>query len=152
MNRPPAILLFVDDLLADPKVRMAGFEALGLWMIMLCIMHKDGEPYGHLKVSGKSLGAKELSRISGENPKRIKRLLIALSEASVFSMTPDGTIFSRRLVRDEEIRQKRAAGRIKSLDNPNVPQRKHSKEGSSKGCSEGYPFEHPSSHPPDRCM
>ena len=146
-RRTPAILFFVDDLLSDPKVQMAGLEALGLWIRILCVMHKDGEPYGHLRIGGRSFGVNEMARLFGESPKRINRLLIALRSTDVFSMTLDGTIFSRRLVRDEEIRLKRAAGGIKSLENPNVPRPKPSVEGSGHGSTEGYPSVDPSGGP-----
>lgn len=147
MSRSPAILLFVDDWLSDPKLRMVGLDARGLWIDMLAIMHKNGEPYGHLKVAGTSLGAKELARLFGESPRRVERLLIALRSADVFSMTPDGTIYSRRLVRDEEIRRKRAEGGIKSLENPKVPRPKENPEGPGKDTLEGYPSEGPSGGP-----
>jgi hypothetical protein len=57
---------------------------------------------------------------------RIKRCNTSATATGVFSRDMDGTIFSRRMIRDEETRQSRAAGGPKSLLHPNVPKPKGS--------------------------
>ena len=84
-----------------------------------------------------------MARIVGERVRTVQRLLLELENGQVFSKNEAGTIFSRRMVRDEEIRRKRAEGGIKSLEHPNVPQPKGCVEGSHKG----YPSYNPSIHP-----
>lgn len=73
-------------------------------MEMLCLMHEDGEPYGHLRIWGKALGVKDLARLIGEPVKTVENWMAELESAGVFSRTAEGTIYSRRMVRDEQMR------------------------------------------------
>ncbi len=143
MNRAPAFQFYAGDYLRDAKVLRVSLSARGLWISMLCLMHMEGEPYGHLRFGAKDLTPKELARIVGERERTVKRLLLELETAQVFSKNETNTIFSRRMVRDEEIRRKRAEGGIKSLENPMVPRPKPHEKGSG----EGYPSTDPPSHP-----
>lgn len=75
---------------------------------MLCLMH-EGTPYGYLKVNNKVILPPNLSRMVGATLQEIEGWLSELLDAGVYSIE-DGCIFSRRMVKDEEIRLKRAAG------------------------------------------
>lgn len=75
---------------------------------MLCLMH-EGSPYGYLKVNNKVILPSNLSRMVGASLPEIEGWLAELLDAGVYSIQ-DGCIFSRRMVKDEEIRLKRAAG------------------------------------------
>jgi hypothetical protein len=72
-------------------------------------MH-EGKPYGHLKVGDKVIHADNLARMVGETLDVVEGWLKELSEAGVFDLTTEGVIFSRRMVRDENLRQIRALG------------------------------------------
>ena len=71
-------------------------------------MH-EGSPYGHLKVGEKVILADNLARMVGEPIEVVDAWLKELHEAAVFDMA-NGVICSRRMIRDEELRKKRAAG------------------------------------------
>jgi hypothetical protein len=86
----------------DPALRACSLSAQGLWMRMLCFMH-DGEPYGHLVVNGRVPDTKRLAAMIGKAEREVGICLAELDEAGVFSRTADGTIYSRRLVRDKAI-------------------------------------------------
>jgi hypothetical protein len=75
----------------------------------------------------------------GADPKDVDGWIAELEEGRVFNRTPDGTIYSRRMVRDDEIRRKRAAGGPKSIEHPNTQKPKPIKEE--------YPSSHPSTVP-----
>jgi DNA-binding Lrp family transcriptional regulator len=113
---------------------------------MLDLMH-DGEPYGHLTNNGVPMTVAELARTVGESPAKVKKWLKELEDKRVLSRTAEGVIYSRRMVRDEEIRRKRAEGGAASLDNPNVPRPKSAPQGHLEGLydehqegpREGYP-------------
>jgi len=106
-------------------------------------MHQ-GEPYGFLvlpttseqKDPGKDTGKDilypvlppVLARMVGASLQETEALLGELEAVGVFSRTPEGVIFSRRMVRDEELRQTRATGGFKSLNNPKVPKPKADKD------------------------
>jgi len=64
------------------------------------IMH-EGEPYGHLLVSGRTPTSKQLAALAGIANGECERCLAELELASVYSKTDDGIIYSRRMVRDK---------------------------------------------------
>jgi hypothetical protein len=90
---------------------------------MLCFTHQ-GEPYGHLRRNGKNIPPHELARMVGAPGGVVTRLLRELEDHHVFSRTPEGTIYSRRQVRDEALREKRGSFGALSQAHPDVPKRK----------------------------
>lgn len=89
------------DWQADQALRTCSLAARGLWMDMLCITH-TGTPRGHMTINAVPVSPKRLAMLSGCAEKECMKLLAELEEAGVFSRTPDGTIFSRRMVRDTD--------------------------------------------------
>ena len=88
----------------DPGLRMCGLAARGLWKELLCIM-AECQPYGHLLVNGRGLSNAQIASMVGMTSEReVGRLLAELDDAGVFSRTPEGAIYSRRLVRDKHAR------------------------------------------------
>jgi DNA-binding Lrp family transcriptional regulator len=126
----PYIQFFTGDWQRDSALRVCSMAARGLWIEMLCIMHQ-AEPYGHLVVNGKPLSPEILARMVGCSPTECKRWLAELEDAGVFDRDA-GVIFSRRMVRDERIRQSRAdggklGGNPKLMDKPEVAQKDEGK-------------------------
>ncbi len=81
-------------------------------MDMICLMHQ-GKPYGHLKVGSKVIDDMTLSRMVGCPLDKVQEMLEELEKSEVFSRKNDGTIYSRRMVKDDEIRRKRSkAGKL----------------------------------------
>lgn len=108
----PAFQFYPADWRKDAAVQSCSIAARGLWHEMLCIMH-ECEPYGHLAVNGKAMQEPQLARLVGVTSKECTKLLTELEEAGVFSRTEEGCIHSRRMVRDEHLRNVRAeAGRL----------------------------------------
>lgn len=68
------------------------------------------ELYGHLYAAGRPLDAKDLSKLIGESERDITKWLTELVRNSVCSINEEGVIFSRRMVKDEALREVRAAG------------------------------------------
>jgi hypothetical protein len=91
-------------------------------MDMICYMH-EGAPYGYLKVGSKVIREVNLAVMVGVNLEVVARLLAELEECGVFSRDEDGCIFSRRMVKDENTRNARAAGG-KLGGNPSLVKRK----------------------------
>lgn len=90
----------------DNGLRACSLAARGLWMDLLCIMH-EATPYGHLAINMKPLSERDVVQFVGSSSlKEVRKLLSELRVAGVFSETSDGVIYSRRLVRDNEIREK----------------------------------------------
>jgi hypothetical protein len=88
------------DWQGDQGLRSCSVAARGFWMDLLCIAH-EGEPYGYVTINGTAPTTKRLAIISGVTENSAKSLLEELREAGVFSVSDDGIIFSRRMVRDK---------------------------------------------------
>lgn len=100
------------DLRRDTAVQACPWDVRAIWREMLDLMH-DGEPRGHLTAGGVPIRTgKELSiAIGGGVPAKVcQRAIEMLGDRKVFSVTDEGVIFSRRMVRDEAIDEARAEG------------------------------------------
>lgn len=105
----PAFQFYPADWRKDSELQSCSIAARGLWVEMICIMH-ECDPYGHLVVNGKAMTVAQLSRLIGETPKTTQALLDELESAGVFARTADGCIYSKRMVKDEQVRNARAKG------------------------------------------
>lgn len=127
----PWMKFYPQDWRGDAKLRRCSRAARSLWLDMLGLMH-EATPYGHLVMDGKPLAADDLGVIFGDSSRTVRALLGELSAAGVYSVDDDGTVYSRRMVRDETTRQRRAAGGVRSLGNPNVPRPRGESKDTSK--------------------
>lgn len=108
-TKRPSFQFYPSDWLRDIALRCVSIEARGMWIDMLCYMH-DGTPYGYLKVNHKVIDKVNLAHILSLDTKVAERLLNELLEAGVCSQDSAGCLYSKRMVKDEEVRNKRAAG------------------------------------------
>jgi len=100
------------DWLAEPSLRRLGPEHRGVWIDMLCLM-ATGESYGRLETDGKPWPTSELARCLGVAQVLLEQLLEQMERVGVFSKDENGVIFSRRMLRDMDLYNKRAkAGSI----------------------------------------
>lgn len=109
MPKRPSFQFYPSDWLRDTALRSCSTGARGLWMDMICYMH-EGNPYGHLKVGDKVILASNLARMVGETLDVVEGWLKELEQAGVYDLTSDGVICSRRMIRDENLRNIRASG------------------------------------------
>jgi hypothetical protein len=123
MPKRPGFTWYPDDWMNDIGLRQCSAAARGIWIDLLSLMHQ-GEPYGHLSSRKGDLSLSFISRTCGLELSELGAALIELEANDVFSRTSSGVIFSRKMVRDEDLRLRRAAGGKKSQDNPNVPRPK----------------------------
>jgi hypothetical protein len=105
----PAFQFYPADWRKDMALQSCSVAARGLWVDMLCIAH-ECEPYGHLTVNGKPMTAAQIGRHTGLTQRECEKLLQELADAGVSSTTEEGVIYSRRMVRDEDLRNRRAEG------------------------------------------
>ena len=104
----PSFQFYPSDWRKDASLQSCSMAAQGMWINALCIAH-ECEPYGHLTLNGKAMNAAQLARLIGLGAKECTTLLTELAEAGVTSIADTGAIYSRRLVRDEEVRNLRTA-------------------------------------------
>lgn len=104
----PAFQFYPADWRKEPALSSCSLAARGLWIEMICIAHESDE-YGHMSINGRPMTMPQIARMVGEDQATVDRLLAELEDAGVFSRTAAGTVYSRRMVRDERIRNVRAA-------------------------------------------
>ena len=105
----PSFQFYPADWLRDTGLRSCSTGARGLWIDMICFMH-EGKPYGHLKVGDKVILPDNLARMVGETIEVVNAWLNELKVAGVYDVAEDGSICSRRMIRDENLREIRALG------------------------------------------
>lgn len=126
----PAFQWYPGDWNRDIAIKTCSLSARGLWREMLDIMH-DGTPYGHFAINGGAISNDQAARLVGCEVREFKRALSELEEKNVFSRTEAGIIYSRRMVRDEEKRNKSAEDGAKGAE--------HGVKGGSHGSKGGRP-------------
>lgn len=123
----PAFQFYPADWRKDPALSACSLAARGLWIELMCIAHEGGT-YGVLSINGKPMAPAQIARMVGESPAAVVKLLAELEDAGVFSRDEQGCIYSRRMVKDEHVRNVRAdAGRLGG--NPNLLKQKVKQNG-----------------------
>lgn len=92
---------YPQDWRADEKLRNCSLGARGLWLEMLCLMHRS-ERYGTLLINGDPPTLEQLAMQVGATPHEVAEMLQDLEKAGVFSRTGGNAIYSRRMKRDEK--------------------------------------------------
>jgi hypothetical protein len=105
----PSFQFYPSDWLRDTALRSCSLGARGMWIDMICYMH-EGTPYGHLKVGNKVILPINLASMVGATLQDVEGWLDELRQSGVFETLEDGTICSKRMIRDERLREARAAG------------------------------------------
>jgi len=138
----PYLKFYPADWFSDMSLQSCSLELQGLWINLVCYMHKDGNPYGHLARNGEPLSIKEIAfllRFSDE--KRLEILLKQLVEANVCSATNKGMIYSRRLLRDMKLRDVKSkagkAGYVAKKKKVLLEQSDQAKRGNGNGNGNG---------------
>jgi hypothetical protein len=91
------------DWLSD-SVAGCCLAAQGLWLRMMFVAH-NSQRYGYLEADGKAIPDEQLARRCGcASVEEYRNLLAELFAAGVPSRTPEGVIYSRRMVRDQQER------------------------------------------------
>ncbi len=139
----PAFQFYPADWRKDPCLSVCSLAARGLWIELMCIAHESAE-YGVLSLNGKAMTDQQIARLVGEPIQALSRLLAELEAAGVFSRDDKGAIFSRRMVKDERLRDIRAkAGRLGG--NPNLVKQKDKQQDNQSTKQSGKQSPTPSS-------
>jgi hypothetical protein len=94
---------FTKDFLADTNLKSVSLEAVGLWPYLMCLMH-DAPRRGFLaRQDGGPYTTEQLAAISGRSSIDVSRLVSELVSSAVFSVSPDGLVYSRRMVKEANL-------------------------------------------------
>lgn len=108
----PWIKFYPQDWIGDEQLRLCSLAARGLWAAFLFPMHK-ADPYGHLLLNGRRPEYVDLARLVGCTVREVKYGIEELIKNGVCSVREDGTLYSRRMIRDaEKLARKRSNGRL----------------------------------------
>ncbi len=100
------------DWLCCPELKVLPADVRGLWIDMLCYMWESPVRGVMVKPNGLLYTQAEIVRMLGTDAQGSSAWLQRLIDAGVCGVREDGAIISRRMVREEDLRQKRAvAGR-----------------------------------------
>ena len=105
----PSFQFYPADWLRDTALRSCSVQSRGLWIDMICYMH-EGSPYGYLKVGNKVILPSNLASMTGLTLQEAEGCLKELHDAGVYDIDENGVICSRRMIRDENLRNIRALG------------------------------------------
>lgn len=135
----PALQFYVGDWRKDPGVQALDYEARGVWLELLCLMH-ESDDRGRLLLNGQPMPDAALAQNLGLPEATLKQILSKIEAYGVASRDPDtGALYCRRMVRDEDLRRKKAeAGRIGGSISKPPPKQTGSKneaEGEANGGS-----------------
>jgi len=115
----PAIQFYPGDWKKDPGIQALDFFHKGVWFEMILMMH-ESEERGVLMLNGKPYPNEALARALGLDNQILTTTLTTLTTYGVAKVRKeDGAIYSRKMVRDEEIRQIRIKAGSKG-GNPNL--------------------------------
>lgn len=97
----PWMKFYPTDWEADEALGMCSLAARGLWVAMLGVMHK-AEPRGDMRVRGHAItDAVSVARAVRTGLDEVEGAFAELERWGVFSRDEDGTIYSRRMRREE---------------------------------------------------
>lgn len=115
----PAMPFYVGDWLKCPEVRSLPPDYRGLWFDLICFMWESPERGVMIKSNGKPYSDKEIIRMVGLDNQNSEIWLTHLIDNGVCSRRNDGAIYSKRMIKDEKIRQIRRETGSKG-GNPNL--------------------------------
>jgi hypothetical protein len=99
----PWLQFYPSDWLSD-SVAGCSLAAQGLWFRMLFVAH-NSQRYGYLEADGRAIPDEQMARRCGcASVEEYRNLLAELFSAGVPERTPEGVLYSRRMVRDQKDR------------------------------------------------
>ncbi len=108
MMKRPSFQFYPSDWLGDTALKACSYDAKGLWMDLLCLMH-EGNPYGTLTLpNGKPIDQKMLKKMLNFDQKMAKKfpkLIQELIENGVMKQLEMGVFYSSRMTKDEAERE-----------------------------------------------
>ncbi len=106
----PWFKFFPSDWRGDERLAGCSLAARGLLAEFICLMHV-AEPYGHLLVNGGVPTDASLARlVRATSVREMRRLCQELLDQGVLSLTADGVIYSRRMLRRAQDSAKKSEG------------------------------------------
>ncbi|CAI3955761.1 unnamed protein product [Commensalibacter communis] len=104
-----------DAWLNDINLQSCDLAAQGLWINLIAIMHKSDQ-IGYLVINGRPMNVADIAKRVGIRKDRAERLLQKLIDNDVCSVTDEGILYCRRIVREQKKRNQHNSGNEFDLD------------------------------------
>lgn len=145
----PSLQFYPGDWRKDPGVQALDYFDRGVWFELLLLMF-ESEERGRLLLNGNPMPDAAAARLLGLDIQKWLQCKRRLIEYGVTGLDDQGTLFSRRMIKDEQFRQSRVnngsqGGRPKTKTKPTVkptqkPKRNLDKTPSSSSSSSSSEF------------
>lgn len=112
----PWFKAWVKDILADKELKLVPLAARGFWLYLMCLMHTSPRRGYLLQENGTPYSNEQLAAISGCSTEEAAHLYQSLLTSAVFSVSEDGFVYSRRMVRESRISEVRSQAGKKGGD------------------------------------
>ena len=103
--KQPAILFYVGDWRKDLAIQSMSYHHRGVWFELLLLMHTS-EQRGRLTLNGRPMSNADLSSLLGMTEQDCGNVISVFLAKGVASRDQNGAIINRRMVREEERRDK----------------------------------------------
>ena len=114
----PSFQFYPSDWRNDGNLRLCSIAARGLLIDLMCIAH-ECDVYGVLAQNGHAFDHKTVGKLTGLRTDTAAKLTEELTRNRVLSYNENGALYSRRMVRDEDLRNIRAEAGAKG-GNPHL--------------------------------
>jgi len=125
MSKKPYMPFYIGDYKKDVEVQSLDRYCRNVWLDMMCLMW-ESQVRGYLLLGGKPMSRETIARNIGEDNQNFEICLTKILEFGCFDIREDGAIFSRRMVRENELSVKRAKSGSQG-GNPNLVKQNASK-------------------------
>lgn len=144
-DKLPAFQFYPGDWRKDLAVQSLDYESRGVWHELLCFMHESEERGRLVFPDGSPMDDEAIAQMVGIPEAKWKQIRSKLVSRKVAGEDEDGTLYNRRMCREEAIRQaKRDAGRKGGKSKANAKQtpskRQANRGSSSSSSSSNYPL------------
>lgn len=110
----PAMPFYFGDWRKAPEIRALDLDVRMIWFEMLGLMWESTER-GYLTLNGRPVITPVISKMIGVDITVLEGALSQMEEFNVFSRRGDGAIYSRKMVRDEEVRRAKSLAGKKGM-------------------------------------
>ena len=111
-GREPAFQFYPNDWLGDPELRLCSAATRGVFIDLMCLMHKS-KVYGKLLINGSSPSQGTLKTLLRIHHKTYHKAFKELLEYGVLKVDSEGVYYNARMIKDKALREmRRECGRL----------------------------------------
>lgn len=96
-----SVRFFGNDWRSDARLRLCSAAARGVWIDLMSFM-MEAQPFGSLLINGERPTIEQIAALTVTPVRIVKKGMEELERNGVYSVDPDGTIYSRRMRRDAQ--------------------------------------------------